>query len=123
MRDRWANSRSLKNRIPMSSVYSMAWLLMRRPPLPRCCSFMAGIRMSSLRMERSSVVATWSPESDSFDMLSKAKHLLTTWLQTLRSPQGDISHVGLPLFLLFLLASAVLVAVGSESSDVVTPEL
>jgi len=55
-------------------------------------------------------------------MLSKAKHLLTTRLQTLRSPQGDISRVGLPLFLLFLLASAFLVAAGSESSDVVTPE-
>ena len=79
--------------------------------------------MSYLRTERSSVAATWSRESHNFVMLSKAKHLLTNRLQTLRSPQGDISHVGLPLFLLFLLASAFLVAAGSESSDVVTPEL
>ncbi len=79
--------------------------------------------MSSLRMERSSVAATWSHESHNFVMLSKAKHLLTTRLQTLRSPQGDISRVGLPLFLLFLFASAFLVAAGSESSDVVTPEV
>jgi TolB protein len=79
--------------------------------------------MSSLRMERSLVAATWSRESHNFVMLSKAKHLLTTWLQTLRSPQGDISRVGFPLFLLFLLASAFLVAAGSESTDVVTPEL